>query len=41
MENNKNAQFKAIARLKLYDIKAQKKTIPFKKFNNLPLSMEE
>lgn len=34
-------QFKAISRLQLFDIKAQKKTIPFKKFCSIPLTYEE
>lgn len=41
MESNKKYQFKAIAALKLIDLKAAKKTVPFKKFCNLPLSYEE
>lgn len=34
-------QFKEITRLKFFDVKAQKKTIQFKKFQNLELSDEE
>lgn len=41
MENNKNIRFKAVTRLNIFDIKAQKKTIPYKKFCNIPLSYEE
>ena len=41
MESSKKYQFKAITRLQLFDIKAQKKTIPFKKFCSIPLSYEE
>jgi hypothetical protein len=41
MENSRNIQYKAITKLNLHDIKAQKKTIAYKKFFNLPLSYEE
>lgn len=46
MENNvnkcnKNKNFKEITRLGFLDVKAQKKTIIFKKFCNIELTEEE
>jgi hypothetical protein len=38
MENIQNIKYKAITRLNIHDIKAQKKTIAYKKYFNLPLS---
>lgn len=40
MENDQGTNYKAIARLKLSDLKAQKKTVPLKKLCNIPLSYE-
>lgn len=41
MENDRNINYKAIAGLKLSDLKAQKKTVALKKLCNIPLSYEE
>jgi hypothetical protein len=38
MEANRSFQFKEITNLKFLDVKAQKKTIAFKKFCNMELS---
>lgn len=41
METQTLSNYKAISSLKLFDLKAQKKTIPLKKFCNIPLTHEE
>ena len=38
---SKNCKYNEINNLKLFDVKAQKKTIPWKKFCKIPLTYEE